>query len=219
MEQAVLRHAQALYAEAPIADRLHILIRRILCPFRRLADFVPSDGLIVDLGCGHGLFANALALEAGGRRVVGVEPSTRKLAAARVSQLTTERIQFLQGDALTNPVVGPCRAILLIDVLYLLSFSQQERLLTTCFGLLGPGGVLLLKTMDIDNRWKATLTWVEEWLAVRVLGCTWSEGGRFAFRPSTEWLALCQAIGFQTDVVPLDQGYYHPHVAVVAVKR
>ncbi len=219
MERAILRQAQALYAEAPLGDRLHILIRRILCPFKRLADFVPSGGLIVDLGCGHGLFANALAIEAGRRRVVGVEPSARKLAAARATQLMTGCVWFVQGDALNNPVTGPCRAILLIDVLYLLSFSQQERLLTTCFGLLESGGVLLLKTMDVSNRWKSALNWLEEWLAVRVLGCTWSGGGRFAFRPSAGWLTLCQAIGFQTEVVPLDQGYYHPHVAVVAVKR
>jgi len=230
MDRITLRRAQALYVGAPWRDRLHVAARLALCPFERLAVFVPPSGLIVDLGCGHGLFANALALEAPERRVVGVEPSARKLAVARTTQSAMGRgarirqVQFVQGDALTSLGVGPCRAVLLIDVLYLLAPQRQEQVLRASFDRLEVGGVLLLKTMDERPRWKAALNQLEEWLAVRVLRLTLggggedTPGGAFAFRPLAEWVTLCQAIGFETQVVHLDGGYYHPHVAVVGIR-
>ena len=219
MDRTILQQAQALYTDAPWRDRYHVAVRRALCPFERLAAFVPSTGLIVDLGCGHGLFANALALEAPRRCIVGVELSTRKLLAARATQSATGQVHFVQGDLLANPVVGPCRAMLLIDVLYLFTPHQQEQILCMCSERLEPGGVLVHKTMDTLPRWKSALDRLEEWMAVRLFHITLSGRSPLAFRPLAEWAALCQAMGFETRVVRLDQGYYHPHGAVVGLKR
>jgi SAM-dependent methyltransferase len=219
MDRGTLRRAQAMYAGAPWRDRLHVAVRLALCPFERLASFVPKTGRIVDLGCGHGVFANALALESAGRYVVGVERSACKLAAARATQSVTGRVRFVQGDALANPVAGRCRAILLIDVLYLLAPQQQEQALRACSDRLEPGGVLLLKTMDDHPWWKVAANRLEEWLAVRVLRLTLGGEGKFAFRPLAEWAELCQAMGFETQVVCLDRGYYHPHGAIVGTRR
>lgn len=215
MKREVMRRALALYAGAPLGDRLHVMLRWVLCPFERLAEFVPEEGLIVDLGCGHGLFANALALERSGRRVVGVEPSARKLAVARAS---AGPARFVRGEAQHNPIVAPCRAVLLIDVLYLLPPAQQEQVLRDVYHRLVPGGVLLIKTMDDRPRWKAALDRLEEWLAVRVLRITLGSAAPFAFRSLREWEALCREIGFQAWSLRLDRGYYHPHGVVVGVR-
>ncbi len=215
MERETMRRAVALYASAPPGDRLHVALRRLLCPFERIASFVPPEGLIVDLGCGHGLFAHALALERAGRRVVGVEPDPHKLAVARA---TGGPARFVRGEAVHSPITGPCQAVLLIDVLYLLSPAQQEQALRNAYRCLAPGGVLLLKTMDDRPRWKAALDRLEEWLAVRVLGITMSSAASFTFRPLAEWAALCSEIGFQVQTLRLDRGYYHPHGLVVGVR-
>ena len=45
MDRATLRRAQALYAGAPWRDRLHVAMRRALCPFEHLAAFVPPTVL------------------------------------------------------------------------------------------------------------------------------------------------------------------------------
>jgi SAM-dependent methyltransferase len=218
MDRDILRRVRALYADAPWQDRRHVAVRLALCPFERLAPFVPRAGLIVDLGCGHGVFANALVLESPGRCIVGVEPSARKLAVARAAQSAMGRVQFVRGDALANPVAGPCRAVLLVDVLYLLAPQQQEQVLRTCFDRLEPGGVLLLKTMGDHPWWKVALNRLEEWLAVCVLRITLGGAYGFTFRPLAEWAALCQTMGFDTQIVLLDQGYYHPHGAVVGIR-
>ena len=219
MDRQILRAVQRHYAQAPLRDRIHVAARLALCPFRRLATFVPSAGLIVDLGCGHGHLAHALAMDGPRRRVVGVDPSARKLVLANSVPNGSRRVHFVQGDALSNPVAGPCRAILLVDILYLLNRAQQEQVLRNCHDRLAPGGTLLVKTMDDRPAWKAGLSRLEEWLAVHVLRITLCQGSAFAFRSLSEWAALCERIGFETLVVRLDRGYYHPHGAIVGVRR
>ncbi|HET91513.1 MAG TPA: class I SAM-dependent methyltransferase [Chloroflexi bacterium] len=222
MERATLQRAQALYAGLSWRDRWHVRGRAALCPFERVADFVPRAGLIVDLGCGHGLFSHALALDGPERRIVGVELAAHKLAAARVAQSLWERpspVRFVRGSALANPVAGPCRAILLIDVLYLFPPHHQERVLRASCERLERGGVLVLKTMDERPHWKAALNRMEEWLAVRAVRITLSEGGPFTFRSLAEWESLFRRIGFDPQAVRLDRGYYHPHAVVVGVRR
>ena len=218
----LLPHLLARYAcnqSVPLRDRLHVALRLALCPFGRLSGLVPPSGLIVDLGCGHGHFCLALAQAAPERRVVGVDPAMHKLSIAMAVAESLPNARFVGGSALSNPVAGPCQAVLLIDVLYLLSRAQQERVLRDCFDRLAPGGTLLIKTMDARPRWKAALNRVEEWLAVRVLRITLHEGNVFAFRSLSEWAALGERIGFETRIVRLDRGYYHPHGAIVAVRR
>jgi SAM-dependent methyltransferase len=216
MDRKLLRHVQSLYARVPLRDRAHVAARLALCPFERLAPFVPRTGQIVDLGCGHGVFAHALALEAPGRHVVGLDPSAHKLSMARSA---AHGVRFVRGDARSNPISGPCQAILLIDVLYLLNRTEQERVLCDCHHRLSPGGVLLIKTVDDRPRWKAAVNHLEEWLVVRLLGVTLCEGKKFAFRSLSEWAALCGAIGFDARAVRLDRGTIHPHGAVVGVRR
>ena len=216
MDRKILAHVQSLYARAPLRDRVHVAVRLALCPFERLASFVPHTGQIVDLGCGHGVFAHALAIEAPSRHVVGLDPAAHKLSVARS---TAHCVRFVRGDARSNPIAGPCQAILLIDVLYLLDRTEQERVLRDCYDRLSPDGVLVIKTMDNRPRWKAAVNHLEEWLVVRLLGVTLCEGNRFAFRSLSEWIALCSALGFDVRAMRLDRGYIHPHVAVVGVRR
>jgi 2-polyprenyl-6-hydroxyphenyl methylase/3-demethylubiquinone-9 3-methyltransferase len=218
------RAVSACYARCtsvPLSDRLHVAVRLALCPFGRLASFVPDRGLVVDLGCGHGHFCLALASAAPERLDVGVDHAQHKLSVAQVvaGQSRKGNVHFVGVSALSNPVAGPCQAVLLIDVLYLLSRAQQERVLRDCYGRLAPGGTLLIKTMDAGPRWKAALNRIEEWLAVRVLRFTLSKGESFTFRPLSEWAALCEGIGFETQTLRLGRGYYHPHGAIVGVRR
>jgi len=218
MDRATLQRARRLYDQAPWGDRLHLAIRMAICPFERLAPFIPAEGWVLDLGCGHGLLANAIALDGPARRVVGVDPAARKLRTARATGAATGRVCFVQGDAVHNPVVGPCQAILIVDVDYLLTPRQQEEVLRACYDRLTPGGVLILKTMDVRPRWKLTLNRVEEWLAVRVLRITLGRERAFTFRPLEEWVALFEEIGFRTQALRLDRGYVHPHAAVIGVR-
>jgi len=50
------RKALALYYDFPLMVRFHNYVRYKTCPFFRIEPFVPREGKIYDLGCGHGFF-------------------------------------------------------------------------------------------------------------------------------------------------------------------
>ncbi len=201
---------------------------------RRIASRAPTSGVIVDLGCGHGLFTQLLARELPGRDVIGIDLDAHKIAVANQVQLPN--LRYLAADIATAEL-PPAQAVTILDVLYLVPFPIQEQLLAVCADRLAPGGVILLKEMAELPRWKVALNWLEETLAVRVLGITdhsdkhadqadqpaqtqkQNGAGRFYFRPRADWQALFDRLGFNVETVPLDRGYYHPHVLFVARKR
>ena len=71
----------------------------LLAPLRRVAAEVPARGRILDLGCGHGLFANLLATSAPERDILGVDPSSEKLRVARHSSRGLSNVRYQLGRA------------------------------------------------------------------------------------------------------------------------
>jgi SAM-dependent methyltransferase len=211
-----LRTLRSAYPALARSDRLHMIVRWRVCPLIAIAAHVPAQGLIVDLGCGHGLFAQLLARESAARTVIGVDLDARKIAVA--DQLALPNLRFVTGDAATIDLPS-AQAVTIIDVMYLVSYQAQERLLAACAERLAPGGLIVLKDMAERPRWKVWSNWLEETLAVRVLRITASdESGRFYFRTRAEWQALFARLGFAVETIPMDRGYYHPHVVFVARK-
>src|ERR1035438_9772280 len=99
----------------------------------------PADATLLDLGCGHGLVAIAMARRAPGARVVRVRVNSRALELTRVNAAAngTEKIEVcrpeevdpdLRFDAIySNPPIRVGR-------------QQLLELLTTWLGRLQPGG-------------------------------------------------------------------------------
>ena len=54
-------------------------------------------GRLLDVGCGHGLFANAAALGSPDRQVLGVDPSGAKIGVARSSSAGLPNVRYVQG--------------------------------------------------------------------------------------------------------------------------
>ncbi|MFN8420503.1 MAG: class I SAM-dependent methyltransferase [Anaerolineae bacterium] len=216
-----LRTLLRAYPSLTWRDRLHMIIRWRVCPMQKIAALVPTDGVILDLGCGHGLFAQMLARGAAARQVIGVDLDADKVALAQTLTERLPNVQFEAGDVADLAAdLPPAQAITILDVFYLVPFAVQERLLTLCADKLASGGVLILKEMAETPRWKAFLNWLEETLAVRVLKITASseEQVHFYFRPRAEWQKLLEQRGLTVEIVKLDAGYYHPHVVFIGRK-
>ncbi len=205
------------YPALSTRDRLHMAIRWRVCPLPAIAACVPEQGVIVDLGCGHGLFAQLLARASAARSVIGVDLDAHKIALAQGLKLPN--LCFVAGD-IAETTLPPAQAVTILDVFYLVPYAIQEQLLASCAQKLAADGIIVLKEMSERPRWKVWLNWLEETLAVRVLRITESDGsGRFYFRTRAEWQALFDRLGFAVETVPLDRGYYHPHVVFIARKK
>ena len=188
--------------------RLFVLARHVLAPLRRVAAEVPRRGRILDLGCGHGLFANLLAVTGPEREILGVDPSSEKLRVARRSSHGLANVRYRHGRA-EDVVERGFDAITILDVLYLLPDDAKLAVLQRCHALLAPGGTLLLKANDTRPWWKYGIVRAEEELMVRALGLTL--GGQIHFRGVTQYMALLRAAGFEPRVLEIDGGRPAPH--------
>lgn len=225
--RAALRRAVQAYRGAPLGARIHVRARSILADLPAAEREVPRAGTIVDLGCGHGLFANFLvemsrvpsstrgdpsstpgdpSSTQGGppggspeRRVIGIDPDPRKIAVAK----RTERdgLRFEQGDAITA-ALPPCDAVTIVDVLYLLHPGAQLHVLMTAATALRPGGRLIVYAQEerpADPRF--WLGYAQEMVATGI-GLTRSSAG-LHYATRDEMRARMEGCGLLVEVLPL----------------
>jgi 2-polyprenyl-6-hydroxyphenyl methylase/3-demethylubiquinone-9 3-methyltransferase len=60
----------------------------------RVLERVPGEGALLEVGCGHGLFANAAALSHPGLEVLGVDPDPRKIRWADATVGARRNVRF-----------------------------------------------------------------------------------------------------------------------------
>lgn len=209
--------ATALFDKSPAWTRFHVRGRWRLFPFPALLPYAPTTGLAVDLGCGHGLLPFLLATERPALRVLGCDPDEQKIALAQTiaQQHYVHNVEFSCSAAQAFDVPA-CDWVSLVDMLYLVPYDDQQRLLARAAARLRVGGRLLIKEVSERPAWKAAWTRAQELLAVRVLHL--SHGHSFYFRREAEWLTLLSSLGLRAHAVPLDAGYLHPHVLFIGEK-
>ncbi len=176
-------------------------VRYNRCPFDQLAGHVPQEGRVLDLGCGHGLFSNFMALQSGDRHVIGLDPSVRKIDVARRSVDGRPNIQFIAGriEDLGSDLFS---AVTLIDVLYLLTPQNQVALLKSIRQRLRKGGVLVVKEVPLTREWSFKVAFVKEIIQVQVLKRTMGES--FSYRTRDEWVSLLNETGYSVKTMGLN---------------
>jgi len=210
--------ARVLRSYEGAGARVHLGVRGWSCPFEQLAGLVPEDGEVLDLGCGSGHFSLLLAHQHPKQRVLGVDLDERKLAraAAARSELLADdddRVRFELVTSTWRPSRS-FRAIVLVDVLYLVDPEDRASLVRNLADRLEPDGVLLIKEMDTRRRMRMVPVHIGELFMTRLTGITRSNGRPLRLpgvRSIERWMA---AGGLEVDRRPL-RGRVAPHVAVV----
>ncbi|MHB1390598.1 MAG: class I SAM-dependent methyltransferase [Thermoleophilia bacterium] len=198
---AGLKPALALYGQAPRGVRAFLRGRVLLSDLEFIERHVPASGRIVDLGCGHGLFANLMALRGPGREVIGIDLDAGKIAIAEGTTGARANIRFIHGDAMESSLPA-CEAVTIVDVLYLMPAAAQRELLAGCARLLKPGGLLVWKAQERRPRWKYAWTYFQE-LVTTSIGLTRGKRGRFHFMDREEALAAITAAGLTGRAIPM----------------
>jgi 2-polyprenyl-6-hydroxyphenyl methylase/3-demethylubiquinone-9 3-methyltransferase len=201
-----LTRALARYRGAPITARLFVHGRAFLSDLAVVERYVPKKGFIVDLGCGHGLFACVLREGSPTRRVLGIDLDPRKIGVARAAVRDTQWLRFEVGD-IVSEAPPKCDAVTIVDVLYLLPFEQQEQVLRNAASALGEGGPLIVKAQErrLDPRY--ALTYGQELITVS-LGLTRGGRERFFFPTRDAATAMFERAGFVVDVVEMPKRIY-----------
>ena len=191
--------------------RMDPIYRATLSP-----DVLPSGGALLDVGCGQGL-ALALLAEATSAvdagtwpaewplpprfdRMTGVELRRRVAKMARAALDADARV--IDGDARALPL-EPARAMLLFDVLQLLTVAEQEALVADLAARLEPGGVLLVREADASAGWRFAAVRLGNRLQLLVSG-RWRQP--FHPRSEAEWRGCFSRHGFRIDSRPMGKG-------------
>ena len=208
--------ALALYAELPASVRFHTRVRAATCPMQAVLERVPPEGRLLEVGCGHGLFANEAALRNPGLSVLGIDPSVEKIRWAEATVAGRPGIRF-RAERLEDLAEGSFDAVAVLDVLYLVPREEWPSFLGRCRDRLRPGGRLILKEVDLRPRWKFYRCVLQEAVSVRLLGI--SLGRALAFAGREELAVLLRDVGFaDVSVADLGRGYWTPHVLYQAAR-
>lgn len=206
------------YPGLPAVERTHMLGRLRWCQYDEIADLLPSQGDILDIGCGYGHFAVYLTGRAPGVVVHGCDPDQRKIAVARQARASDRRF-FHAGDCRSiDSLDRSYQGVVILDVLYLMPLALQDSLLAWAAQRLAPGGVLVIKTIDPGQGLKSRLANLQEWVMVRLLGKTYSSGAHAAGREPEYYLAKLAAWGVECRVIPLPENRT-PSVLITGAKK
>jgi uncharacterized protein (DUF2062 family) len=176
---------------------------------------LPDEGVLVDLGCGRGLMLSLLASARdcwrNGQWPEGWPPPPTRLSLRGVElrpHIAADASRALQGEAIVDagdartfdlPAV---RAVLLFDVLHMLPYDQQDRILTRVVSALEPGGVLVVREANAAGGWRMRVIQLANWCKGLFEG---DPGRRFHFRSTREWIARFGQLGLTVRACPLDE--------------
>jgi SAM-dependent methyltransferase len=197
------------YPHASAFQRWHMRGRLRLCPYGRLVRHFTGADSILDVGCGFGHLAWYLDASMPGLRYFGTDIDARKIALAEgsVKPESPARPEFLLGDApALRELPERFGNIVFLDVLYLMPWDAQKRMLEWAFGRLAPGdkSVVVVKTMDEAEGFPGVRAVAEEWIMVRLLRRTVSSGTINGARSASDYLDFAKENGFRGETERLD---------------
>jgi len=221
----ILRWIARTAAVSPAAGA-HLAVRCAgFTRFERLERALPRSGRILDVGCGHGLFALLAASRASGREVLGIDLLEERLEVARrvATRHGVRNVWFERRSALDLPA-GRFDAVVIADVLMYLPPDSQRLVILGAASRLAPGGVLVVKEQVQAPAWKARMVAMQERLAyaLRVRLGFFRGWGTVATPAVHLWksddlVALFRSLGLEAREERLDRFSYLSHHLFVGV--
>ncbi len=165
---------------------LYHLLKHFMLPLAQIDGNLAREGTIVDLGCGAGTMATALA-EVPTRQVIGMDLDARRIARATRSN-KRPNLTFFQQD-ITDLDLTRVQGVLLSDALHHVKpFSSHRRMLERLYTSLDEHGVLIIKDVDRSERIRTGLSMIWD----RVL----YPGDQTFYYDWRELTAMLQSVGF-----------------------
>lgn len=201
------------YSRLPFFVRLHLYIRWLICPFIFLSDKLATVTDLLDIGCGHGLFAQLVSWRYPKIKILGIDISSSKIAIAQRSTTGTVSFSCSTIEQLTQTY----SAISMLDVLYLISPQERQGFMQKITALLQNDGELLIKeVVRCDVIWKNVWAILQEFLAIYILRLT--QGRLYALPDISELKEIITNSGLSIEECGFIPGYIHAHYYIKAKK-
>ena len=187
------------YESSSAGTRFFLHARWHLTPYLKMIDHLPPAGKILDLGCGHGLLAKAIALSNSRYEVSAFDHDENRICLAQTAAANISNLRF----AVTGMRFPEAKfeGITLIDVMHYFAPKTQKEILEQAYGSLTPGGRLLVREVEPEAGFISYLNRFYEKIATST-GFTRSNQQELHFRNTTEWERLLREIGFNVKSQP-----------------
>jgi len=206
-----------IYKNCHPGTKLNVLARFYTCPFFEVEKHVPTNGLILDYGCGHGIFSHILSSLSVERRVFGYDISSSKMNQAMKSSRNNLFPRFIEKSSDAESLIKRADCIVLLDVLYYYPTGEREEFLRWLYANIKPGCELVIKDINKSFSLKFLLLFLQEVIAVKLLRLT--QGSALNFLSADNFLKLLRDAGFTARVCPLRGKRAYPHILFVAKKE
>jgi SAM-dependent methyltransferase len=190
--------------------RFGILRQRFL---DEIGQYLPGEGVVLDIGCGFGLFSLYYAATGPRRFVRGLDCNGRRIGVARraAGRLGLGNAVYETGDARDFKGDSEVSAAYMLDIVHHVPPASVPPLLRALRRCLPPGGRLLVKDVDDHPVHKRWFTWVlDKAMAPTAPVHYWSSD------------ALARALdeaGFGVNRHPMVDWLPYPHVLYVCEAR
>ena len=216
------RRALGLYSSLSLRDRLAMLARLIFCArpiMRVLKQHLQKRGLTLDLGCGYGVISHLVSTEYPDMAVIGLDASSRRIEVAKRGVDHRKNIEFYVAD-IRELQIPRCDAIMILDVLSMLPYETQERLLIQCYEKLHSGGVLVVRDNCKSPYWKYAYVYVEDMIKtkLRVFGKEVTKHS-LHYWDIYDFLSLLTGIGFHATMIPQKSRLPYPGMFYICKKQ
>lgn len=178
-----------LYENLSLSKKIHIYVRLRRAYFDKVESYVPKNAKVLDFGCGHGFFSLFLSITSSQREVIGIDAARDKIETAKNSN-HEKNVSFFY-DRNTEKFFSKkfgFNYITILNVLYLFSKKDQERIINLASNTLKNNGKLLIIEHNSEHKIKTLYTIVREFIMVRVLRVTY--GKSLTFNKHSWWIKL-----------------------------
>jgi len=145
----------------PFKIKIYTMIRRIICPFDKIIELIPSDGELLDVGSGYGIFCFLLGNERSNLKITGMEIDDRRVKIANI-RFGNSNIHFVQGDMTNANFKKKFDHITCIDVFHHIPYEQHKTVLTALYDCLKENGHLIIKDMDNKPCYKYVWNYIHD---------------------------------------------------------
>lgn len=139
-----------------IKNKIFVLIKWFIFPFKQMEKYLPDKGEIVDIGCGEGVFSIYLSLKSKKREVYGIDTDKKRIDLAQKAAIGITNLKFLVANALVWE--KNVAAIAVSDVFHHFSLTDQEKFLKKTYSLLNKSGCLIIKEINKNDIFRAKLS-------------------------------------------------------------
>jgi cyclopropane fatty-acyl-phospholipid synthase-like methyltransferase len=138
--------------------RFGILRQRFL---DEIGQYLPDEGVVLDIGCGFGLFSLYYAATGPRRLLRGLDANGRRVGVARraAARLGLGNASYETGDARDFKGDGEVSAAYMLDIVHHVPPASVPPLLRALHRSLPAGGRLLVKDVDTRPVLKRWFTW------------------------------------------------------------